>query len=156
MNKSELCGGCAVSTVWCITLVFEIVTYVLIIYDVIVSSMILIDNAGNWEHCTGGNFLHNITIFALITGVIGLVSGNTVNFIMFILYYAMGYNTIQQESGNCQIIDPNLYETVLGNQNIMFSLLLMSIPAALVTFIICGGFCYVCCEVCERCVDNKV
>jgi hypothetical protein len=112
-------------------------TYGICIVSIIINGVILNDYVENWKHCTGGNFLHDITIFALISTIIGIISANSLNIIMLILYYAMGYNAVQEKSGNCQIMEPELYNLVLYCQSLMNILLFMSI-FSLVMIIYCS------------------
>lgn len=134
---------------WLMCLLFMSLIYGVIILGIMNNSIILNGNVGNWKHCTGGNFLRDITIFALITSIIGFISANSLNIIMLILYYAMGYNAIQEKSGNCQITDPKLYDSVMFSQISMNILLSMSI-FSLVMVIYCSIPCY------ERRIDEEV
>jgi len=148
------CAFCACA-LYCMFFLLEIAAYALIITDIVTSAMIFSEYAGNWEkYCTGGIFLYKITAFALITGVIGLVSGNALNIIMLILFYAMHYNATQEDSGDCQMMDPNLYNSVLNNQKILLALLFLSIPIVLLVVIankiLCGAFCCLCCKICKE------
>ncbi|RGB25653.1 hypothetical protein C1646_723266 [Rhizophagus diaphanus] len=147
----KLCGETIIHIFRNMCLLLVTLTYSIIIFGIGYNLAILDKNAENWKHCTEGNSLHDITIFALITDIIGFFSANSLNVIMFILYYAMGYNAIVQEkSGNCQITDPNKYDSVLLSQILMIKLLWMSIPSLimLITYKIPRETC------CERRIDN--
>ena len=122
---------------WTLLIFMCVTVALLIICDIIFNSLIFGTYPGNWEqYCTGGNFLKKITVFAIINGFIGLISGNTVNIIMLILYYVLHYNEIQQESGDCQTKNPVLYNTVFFNQVLLVITLFMSIPSILI-FVTC-------------------
>jgi len=133
---------------YCIFLVFAILSYILILANIIDSAVIL--NEFENQYCTGGKFLHKVTIFALIAGLIGFISGNTANIIMLILYYAMHYNIIQEQSGDCQMKDSNLYNSVITGQKLLLALLFLSIPSVMVVIVTslasCGVICFECCK----------
>ncbi|CAB5385296.1 unnamed protein product [Rhizophagus irregularis] len=148
----KLCGETVIHIFRIMCLLLVALNYAIILFSICYNISILGENAENWKHCTGGNFLHNITVFALITDIIGFISANSLNVIMSILYYAMGYSAIQKKSGNCQITDPKKYESVLLSQILMITLLWMSIPS-FIMFIACEIPSETCCE--GR-IDNEV